>query len=256
MREWNDIAVLAPARDIDIASVPALRQEVDALIAGGTSRILINCKNVEFVDSTGMAFLLSRARRLLMSGGMLSLVNASAAVMRFLQIARLVSVLHAIPAERPPVPVLSPDATPVWSRSISVAEGVDNLGYYRHRVVELLEGLRMDRGSVYDTALAVGEALGNAYDHAGAQGCVMNVRAYADRVVIEVCDCGAGYEIAPDEEPEQTEERGRGIKLMRMLVDSVEVRRRTDVSGTMVRLVKLLEPMAGLAESPVIGLQL
>lgn len=43
---------------------------------------------------------------------------------------------------------------------------------------------------------------------------------------------------------------------MRMLVDSVEVRRRTDVSGTMVRLVKLLEPMAGLAESPVIGLQL
>ena len=97
----------------------------------------------------------------------------------------------------------------------------------------------MGRDAVYDTALAAGEALGNAYDHAGGAGCVLNVRAYSDRVVIEVCDCGRGFEVAPGEEIHESEERGRGIKLMRMLVDSAEVRRRTDVQGTMVRLVKL-----------------
>ncbi len=32
----------------------------------------------------------------------------------------------------------------------------------------------------------------------------------------------------------------RGIKLMRMLVDSVEVRRRADAPGTQVRLIKLV----------------
>ena len=69
----------------------------------------------------------------------------------------------------------------------------------------------------------------------------MNVRAYRDRVVIEVCDSGEGFEIAPDEEPDESEERGRGIRLMRLLVDSVEVRRRIDARGTMVRLVKLLD---------------
>lgn len=244
MREWMDIAVLAPVNDIDIATVPGLRSEVDSLIAAGTRRILLNCENVTFIDSTGLAFLLSRARRLMQEGGMLSLVNVSAEVSRFLQIARLVSVLHVTARDRPPVPVLSPGTLPVWSRSISVAEGIEHLGLYRHRVVELLETLPLGRDAVYDTALAAGEALGNAYDHAGAAGCMLNVRAYEDRVVIEVCDCGGGFEIAPDEDVAESEERGRGIKLMRMLVDSAEVKRRTDVQGTMVRLIKLFAPAA------------
>ena len=244
MREWMDIAVLAPVSDIDIATVPGLRSEVDSLIAAGTRRILLNCENVTFIDSTGLAFLLSRARRLIQEGGMLSLVNVSAEVSRFLQIARLISVLHVTARDRPPVPVLSPGTLPVWSRSISVAEGIEHLGLYRHRVVELLETLPLGRDAVYDTALAAGEALGNAYDHAGAAGCVLNVRAYEDRVVIEVCDCGGGFEIAPDEDVAESEERGRGIKLMRMLVDSVEVRRRADVQGTMVRLIKLFDQHA------------
>ena len=244
MREWMDIAVLAPVNDIDIATVPGLRSEVDSLIAAGTRRILLNCENVTFIDSTGLAFLLSRARRLMQEGGMLSLVNVSAEVSRFLQIARLISVLHVTARDRPPVPVLSPGTLPVWSRSISVAEGIEHLGLYRHRVVELLETLPLGRDAVYDTALAAGEALGNAYDHAGAAGCMLNVRAYEDRVVIEVCDCGGGFEIAPDEDVAESEERGRGITLMRMLVDSAEVKRRTDVQGTMVRLIKLFAPAA------------
>lgn len=241
MREWMDIAVISPAGDIDIASVPRLREQMDALIGDKIRRILVNCRDVTFIDSTGLALLLSRARRLMRVGGMLSLVNVSTAVVRFLQIARLIDVLHVTGVDRPPVPVLSPDASPLWSKSIPVREGIENLGEYRHRLLGLLDELPMTEEARYDTALAAGEALGNAYDHAGGTGCVMNVRAYSDRVVIEVCDCGEGYEIAADEEPEVSEERGRGIHLMRMLVDSVEVRRRTDVQGTMVRLVKLLQ---------------
>ena len=73
---------------------------------------------------------------------------------------------------------------------------------------------------------------------------MLNARAYPDRVVIEVCDCGGGFELAPGEEVAASEERGRGITLMRMLVDSVEVRRRADVQGTMVRLIKLFDQHA------------
>ena len=240
MREWNDIAVLAPAGDIDIATVPGLRAEIDALIDGGTRRILINCQQVAFIDSTGLAFLLSCARRLMRADGLLSLVNASPAVARFIQIARLVDVLNVTLANKPPVPVLAPGEVPLWSRSIAVQEGIEHLASYRHRVVEMLEELSFSRDAVYDTALAVGEALGNAYDHAGGTACVLNVRAYRDRAVIEVCDGGCGFELAPDEEPPEREERGRGIKLMRLLVDSVEVQRRTDGPGTMVRLIKLM----------------
>lgn len=241
MSEWNDIAVIAPPHDIDLATVPALRVQVDALIARGVRRVIINCQHVTFIDSTGMAFLLTRARTLFENDGMLSLVGASAQVLRFLQIARLVDVLHVSPADKPLVPALNPDASPVWSKSYSILPGVEHLGMYRHRVAELLEGVHMGRDESFDTALAVGEALSNAYDHANnAHGCTMTMAAYADRVVIEVCDSGCGYEIASGEEPPESRERGRGIRLMRMLVDSVDVSRRVDAPGTRVQLVKLI----------------
>ena len=57
--------------------------------------------------------------------------------------------------------------------------------------------------------------------------------------MVEVLDRGAGYSIDETNEPVTSEERGRGIKLMRMLVDNVEVARRTDGAGTRVQMVKL-----------------
>lgn len=241
MNEWNDISVIAPARDIDLSTVPAFRDQLDALIASGVRRVIVNCQNITFIDSTGLAFLLTRARMLLERGGMLSLVGASSQVVRFLQIARLLDVLHVSAIEKPPVPVLAPDVPPLWSKSFAIRPGVENLGYYRHRVADLLGTLPLGRDDCFDVALAVGEALSNAYDHAcGASGCTMSVEAFPDRVVIEMNDCGCGYEIAAGEEPPESRERGRGIRLMRMLVDNVDVRRRVDVQGTQVRLIKLL----------------
>lgn len=241
MDRWRDIAVISPMRDIDINNVPYLRDQMDELIESGMRRIILDCHDVDFIDSTGLAFLVSSARRLRARGGLLSLRNVSPQVMRFLQIARLLDVLHASGSQRPSVPVLSPDEPALWTRSIAVHEGVENLGLYRHRVVELLSSLPLSRDEAFDMALAVGEALSNAYDHADdGAGCTCTMQAFSDRVVVDVRDRGRGYQIGPDEEPVATESRGRGIRLMRMLVDSVEVRYREDGPGTQVRLVKLI----------------
>ena len=229
MNEWNDIAVLTPPGDIDIASVTALRRRLDNLIGRGVRRVVINCQTVSFIDSTGLAFLLTRARELMRREGLLSLVNASDEVVRFLEIARLVDILHVAGPPRESIPAIP----------VGVRQGIENLPYYRHRIAELLESLPLRRDERYDVALASGEALGNAYDHADGIGCILTVQAYGDRVVIEVVDRGAGYSIDGSSEPVTTEERGRGIKLMRMLVDNVEVARRTDGAGTRVRMVKL-----------------
>ncbi len=240
MNEWNDIAVITPMQDIDISTVPSLRERFQTIRDAGTIRVIINCQHIAFIDSTGLAFLLGRARDLMRQGGMLSLVNTTPEVARFLQIARLLEVLHVKSAQKTSVPVLSPGAAPLWSKSLSVNEGVENLAYYRRRIAEMTECLPLSKDARFDLALAVSEALGNVYDHTCGTGCVMSVRAYADRVVVEVVDCGEGFELAPDEEPESSEERGRGIRLMRMLVDSVEVRKRSDGQGTFVRLIKLI----------------
>ncbi len=246
MNEWSDIAVLTPPGDIDIASVPALRCRLDGLVKRGVRRVVINCQAVTFIDSTGLAFLLTRARDLMRREGLLSLVNASDEVVRFLEIARLVDILHVAGVSRDSIPAIPVGELPRWSKSVEVRQGIENLPYYRHRVAELLESLPLRRDERYDVALATGEALGNAYDHAGGVGCILTVQAYGDRVVLEVVDRGAGYSIDDSSEPVASEERGRGIKLMRMLVDNVEVSRRFDGTGTRVRLVKLF---SGVLES-------
>ena len=66
---------------------------------------------------------------------------------------------------------------------------------------------------------------------------------YPDRAIVDVSDCGAGFELASDEEPVSSVdavERGRGIKLMRLLADSVSIHLKRSGQGTVVRLVKLL----------------
>ena len=68
-------------------------------------------------------------------------------------------------------------------------------------MAELLESLPLRRDERYDVALALGEALGNAYDHAGGVGCILTVQAYGDRVVLEVLDRGVGYSIDGASEP-------------------------------------------------------
>lgn len=179
MNEWNDIAVLTPPGDIDIATVPALRRRLDALIGRGVRRVVINCQAVSFIDSTGLAFLLTRARELMRREGLLSLVNASGEVVRFLEIARLVDILHVAGSARESIPAIPVGELPRWSKSVEVRQGIENLPYYRHRIAELLESLPLRRDERYDVALASGEALGNAYDHAGGIGCVLTVQAYA-----------------------------------------------------------------------------
>lgn len=245
MSELGDIAVIVPAGDIDISTAPILREELDALLDVGTRRVIIGCQNVGLIDSSGLALLLSRARRMLAAGGILSLANASPQVLRIFQIARLVDVLHVSAADKPPLPVLAPGEMPRWSRTMRVPAGVEHLCDCRRRVSEMLGDVAMCDEARFDTALAAGEALSNAYDHADGAGSVLSVRVYSDRIVVEVLDRGCGFELAPDADVEASEERGRGIRLMRMLMDSVEVRRRDDgVCGTSVRLVKLLDPAA------------
>jgi anti-sigma regulatory factor (Ser/Thr protein kinase) len=94
-----------------------------------------------------------------------------------------------------------------------------------------LESLRLERERVDDVILAAGEAAGNAIEHAyrGDRGSV-RLRAYvADCrvVIVEVRDSGM-WRMAGDPE------RGRGLGIMRALVDRVSIE--STKSGTNVRL--------------------
>jgi anti-sigma regulatory factor (Ser/Thr protein kinase) len=100
----------------------------------------------------------------------------------------------------------------------------------RHAVRSFLETLRLERSRVDDVVLAVGEAAGNAIEHAyhGADGSVrLRAKASEGRLVIEILD-GGRWRLEGDPE------RGRGLGIMRALVDHVMIESTHD--GTNVRL--------------------
>lgn len=237
MPEIARIAVLPLESDLDVRSADHVRGEIEQLIEGGCRRIILNMANAAHIDSYGMGMLFFELRRMRRLGGLISLASVSPEVYRALRILRLVDIMPVSEAgAHADVPVLDADQMPLWRTSFPVAP--DALAAARNRIGELVSSLGLRADEVFDLKLAAGEALGNAIDHTCAQGVLASVAAFSDRVVVEVSDCGEGF--CPDDvgAPTPASERGRGIALMRLLVDAVSIAPKPSGTGMVVRIVK------------------
>ncbi len=111
----------------------------------------------------------------------------------------------------------------------------------RHIVVDALRELGVAEDCISDIAVAQSEACTNVVDHSGpGDEYEVKVEICDDRCVISVVDTGRGFDSAHVRRPTDVgAERGRGIQLMRALVD--EVHFLSDAAtGTAVRLEKFL----------------
>lgn len=237
-----NIALVPVEGDLDVTTVPAVRRRVDRLVAGGCRRLFVNMADVGYVDSAGLGLILTELRRMRSLGGLLSLINVSDQL--YLALRRM-RVLDFMPVRRtsarPRVTGLDPSVLPQWRMTFRV--DADGLSEARERLGELLASMPFSPDEVFDMKLACGEALGNAVDHTCEGGVLATVAAYPDRAVVEVSDCGRGFQVAEDQELPEVgpyAERGRGIRLMRLLADSVTISPKSAGDGTVVRLVKLV----------------
>ncbi len=244
MHDTVNIALVNVNGDLDVTTVSSVRQRIDALVAQGCRRIFLNMAGATRVDSAGMGLILSELRRMRRLGGLLSLSNVSPAVYLMLCRMRMVDYLLVSRVDvRCEVNELDPSVLP--RRRTTFRVDAEALGGARDRVSELLGSLPLTPDEVFDMTLASGEAVGNAVDHTCEGGVLVTVAAYADRVVVDVADCGCGF--VPDQEACGADERnpwaerGRGIRLMRLLADSVTISSKSAGQGTVVRLVKLFD---------------
>ncbi len=250
MRTQANIALVRVDKDLDVTSVDALRRRVDALIDGGCRRVILNLSGADYVDSAGMGLILSEVRRMRSMGGLLSLTGVKSRVYQAMCLMRLADFL---PISRfgvkPEVDELDPSVLPEWRTTFSV--DAERLDLARARLGELLDGLPLSGDAVFDMKLASGEAVGNAVDHTDADGVLVTVAAYSDRVCVDIADCGRGFLPTSLDEAETDEfaERGRGIKLMRLLADSVSIEPKSCGEGTVVRLVKMFPSAVRNAEA-------
>ena len=113
----------------------------------------------------------------------------------------------------------------------------------RRVLTSAMEVLGVSDDVISDVEVALTEAATNVLKHAGSNDeYVVSAGIDGDHCVIEIIDRGAGFDSSDvghaDAEPGA--ERGRGIQLMRALVDRVSFESR-QTEGTVVHLEKRLE---------------
>jgi len=111
----------------------------------------------------------------------------------------------------------------------------------RRLAAQALRAFGVDDEDIHDVQLAITEACANVIDHAGATDTYdVKVELSADRCAITVVDQGGGFDV--DEvpaRPDDDAEMGRGVALMRALVDNVAFRNEPQ-AGAVVHMVKAL----------------
>lgn len=91
---------------VDVHTAPRLGRQLDELIAGGATRIVVDLARVDFMDSSGLGVLLAARRRLEPSGGALSLTGVPPRIVKILEVTGLTGAfaIHPAPGEAMPGP--------------------------------------------------------------------------------------------------------------------------------------------------------
>lgn len=126
--------------------------------------------------------------------------------------------------------------------SLCLPRDVQIVPLVRHLVGSTLEEFGVTRGCRADVELAVTEACANVLDHSHVDDeFEVKVAVDQDTCQIRVIDTGHGFDfssLGDSTDPES--ERGRGVQLMRALVDNISFESEPE-AGTVVHLVKRLQ---------------
>ena len=73
--ESTRVTTLTPEKPLLEENLSPLQAELDALVAAGRPRVVLDLGSVQFIDSRGLEFLVDAARKLRAAGGRLRLAN-------------------------------------------------------------------------------------------------------------------------------------------------------------------------------------
>ena len=245
--QGHSACVASLVGDVDTAVVPELKESLEAALDGGCRNVVLDLTRVTYADSSALSLLVWLDKRLRPLNGRMVLAGANRDVTRILELSGLVQVAASV-ATSPSVSAALeglelPEETeePLWIERVVMPSRVEALSSARERVCSLVSGLALGEAAVFDVKVALGEALANAVRHGSPSDTEaevdIDVKAFADRVVIQVVDCGCGFSGEHAFDGDVYAAGGRGIMFMRALMDKVEFSP-SDTGGTTVTLVK------------------
>ena len=88
-RHEGDVSVVSARGEVDVFTAPGLDTELDALIAAGNARLVVDLSEVAFLDSTGLGVLVKALKHAREAGGWLHLVVTSDRIRKIFEITGL-----------------------------------------------------------------------------------------------------------------------------------------------------------------------
>jgi anti-sigma B factor antagonist len=86
LRKENGAPLLSVRGELDLASSPALEEQFEQALAETPALVIIDLRELEFMDSTGLSVLIRAHQRTQEAGQRLAIVNGSRQVRRLLSL--------------------------------------------------------------------------------------------------------------------------------------------------------------------------
>jgi anti-anti-sigma factor len=98
-RTQNDVTLVALAGSLDSNTSPQAQQALDAVLAGGARKVVIDFTALDYISSAGLRVLLGTVKRLGGSGGGLRLFGLNQTVREVFQISGFSAILAVFATE-------------------------------------------------------------------------------------------------------------------------------------------------------------
>ena len=93
----GDVFVVSVGGELDMATAPALQDQITDLLDRGVSRLVFDLTDLSFCDSTGLSVFVRAKNSTDEAGGVVRLAAPQRGVRRILEVSGLVEVLHTYP---------------------------------------------------------------------------------------------------------------------------------------------------------------
>ncbi len=99
VKEVNEVNVLSFEGNLDTNTALQAQKQIDQLIDGGSSKILINLDNLNYISSAGLRVLLVTAKKLKATSGDLKICGLNQTVQEVFDISGFSSILSVVATE-------------------------------------------------------------------------------------------------------------------------------------------------------------
>jgi anti-sigma B factor antagonist len=99
VKEVNEVNVMSFEGNLDTNTAPQAQAQIDELIDGGSSKILINFDNLNYISSAGLRVLLATAKKLKATSGDLKICGLNKTVQEVFDISGFSSILSVVATE-------------------------------------------------------------------------------------------------------------------------------------------------------------